>query len=140
MSAVATDRRVQRPAELRGYRRCLGNAGREHRSHSGAVLAEAAHPALGATGLESGMNESNGSALPEARGSLDDIDLGILNEIEGLYNAADPPPTDLVERVRFALALEEVNAEVLRLQEETERVAARGDEPSRTIPRCRDDL
>jgi len=79
------------------------------------------------------MNESNGSAVPEARGSLDDIDLGILDEIEGLYNAADPPPTDLVERVRFALALEEVNAEVLRLQEETELVAARGDEPSRVI-------
>ena len=79
------------------------------------------------------MNGSNGSAVPEAEGSLDDIDLGILEEIEGLYTAADPPSADLVGRVRFALALEEVNAEVLRLQEETELVAARGDELSRIM-------
>lgn len=79
------------------------------------------------------MNGSNESAAPDAPGFLDDIDLGILDEIEGLYTAADPLPAGLVDRVRFALALEEVNAEVLRLQEENELVAARGDESGRII-------
>jgi len=80
------------------------------------------------------MNGSNGSAVPEAQDFLDDIDLDTLDEIAELYTAADPPPADLVDRARFALALDEVNAEVLRLQEETElAVAARGDERSRII-------
>src|SRR5262245_19884945 len=132
MRAVAPDRRVQRPAELRRDRGGPGNAGREHRPHPGTVPRETTCPAAGATGLESGMNGSNDSAGPDAQG-VDDVDLGILDEIEGLYTAADPPPADLVERVRFALALEEINAEVLRLQEEIAPVAARGDESGRII-------
>jgi hypothetical protein len=66
---------------------------------------------------------------------LDERDAAILSEVSRLYTALDPVPDGLVERVRFAMALEEVHAEVSRLQRETQPLAAlaRGDETTRTI-------
>src|SRR4051812_45818970 len=46
---------------------------------------------------------------------LDHTDAAALGRVRELYDAADPVPADLVERVRFALALDEVFDEVARM-------------------------
>ncbi len=66
---------------------------------------------------------------------LDDADLEILADIRGLFQAADPMPADLPERIRFSLALRDLEIEVARLAAEEDRqlLAVRGPEQSRTI-------
>jgi len=68
-------------------------------------------------------------------GPLDDGDAAILEELRGVYTAADPVPADLLDRVTFALALEDIDLEVLRMREESTPLlsAVRGEERSRTI-------
>jgi hypothetical protein len=61
-----------------------------------------------------------GAGRPEdADQPLDELDGFILAGVRGLYSRADPPPPDLDTRVLFALALDTVEDEVARLQEET---------------------
>lgn len=45
---------------------------------------------------------------------MDDLDLSILDRIATVYALVDPPPPDLDLRVRFALAIEEIDVEVAR--------------------------
>lgn len=72
--------------------------------------------------------------LPPADEPLDDADFGVLDDIRELFEALDPMPADLPERIRFALALRDLEVEVARLAEEDQlAVAARGSELSRTI-------
>ncbi len=69
-----------------------------------------------------------------ADGPLDDADLEILAEIRDMFQAADPMPPDLPERIRFSLALRDLEIEVARLVEEDREVlAVRGPEQSRTV-------
>jgi hypothetical protein len=74
-----------------------------------------------------------------ADGPLDDIDWGILADIRGAFAAADPMPADLPERIRFSLALRDLEYEVARLAAEEEEqhdqrlVSARSAEQSRTV-------
>lgn len=46
---------------------------------------------------------------------LDATDTALLTEVAALYDVVDPVPADLVERVRFALALDEVFDEVAQI-------------------------
>ena len=46
---------------------------------------------------------------------LDDVDAATLEQVRAMYATADPVPEDLVERVRFSLALDEVFDEVARM-------------------------
>jgi hypothetical protein len=72
--------------------------------------------------------------LPSADEPLDDVDFGVLDDIRELFEAADPMPADLPERIRFSLALRDLEVEVARLAEEEQlAVAARGTELSRTV-------
>jgi hypothetical protein len=72
--------------------------------------------------------------MPSADEPLDDVDFGLLDDIRELFQAADPMPADLPERIRFRLALRDLEVEVARLAEEEQlAVAARGTEQSRTI-------
>jgi hypothetical protein len=66
---------------------------------------------------------------------VDALDLEILDGIRDLYQAADPMPADLPERIRFSLALRDLEIEVARLaaEEDMPVVAARAAEQSRTI-------
>jgi hypothetical protein len=66
---------------------------------------------------------------------LDDTDLTILDAIREMFEAADPMPADLPERVRFSLTLRGLEVEVARLTAEDDQpaLAARGEEQSRTI-------
>jgi hypothetical protein len=68
-------------------------------------------------------------------GPLDEADLEILAGIRELFQAADPMPADLPERIRFSLALRDLEIEVARLAAEQDQqvLAVRGEEQSRTI-------
>jgi hypothetical protein len=80
------------------------------------------------------MTPSDAGGWPPADGPLDEADLEILAEIRDLFQAADPMPPDLPERIRFSLALRDLEIEVARLvEEDREMLAVRGPEQSRTI-------
>jgi hypothetical protein len=63
---------------------------------------------------------------------LDDVDRAILAGVKDFWTTADPMPASLLDRVKFAIELENVDIEVLRLTE-VQPAAARGDEQSRLI-------
>ena len=72
--------------------------------------------------------------LRSAGDPLDKADFGLLDGIRELFQATDPMPTDLPERIRFSLALRDLEIEMARLADEDQlTVAARGTEQSRTI-------
>lgn len=50
-----------------------------------------------------------------AAGAMDAQDETLLRELDTLLRTVDPMPDDLVDRVRFALALDEVHAEVAEM-------------------------
>ncbi|MET0236245.1 MAG: hypothetical protein ABW224_16485 [Kibdelosporangium sp.] len=63
---------------------------------------------------------------------LDDTDHSILAGVRDLWTTTDPMPVSLLDRIKFAIELENVDVEVLRLTE-LQPAAARGDEQSRLI-------
>lgn len=80
------------------------------------------------------MTPPDGDRLPSADDPLDETDFGLLDDIRELYEAADPMPADLPERITFMLELRDLEIEMARLAEEDQlAVAARGTEQSRTI-------
>jgi hypothetical protein len=61
-------------------------------------------------------------------------DDALLAAIRAMYDRLDPPPPDLTERVRFALSLENLEVELLRMEQELLAGAgARGEERARTV-------
>jgi hypothetical protein len=81
------------------------------------------------------MTPSDPGGITPADESLDDVDLELLDGIREIFQAADPMPADLPERLRFFLALRGLEIEVARLAEEELQpsLAVRGAEQSRTI-------
>lgn len=80
------------------------------------------------------MTPPGAGPVPPADEPLDNTDFGLLDDIRELYEAIDPMPADLPLRIRFSLALRDLEVEVARLAEEEQlAVAARGPELSRTI-------
>jgi hypothetical protein len=81
------------------------------------------------------MRPSGAGGFNRADESLDEVDLELLDGIREIFQAADPMPADLPERIRFCLALRGLEIEVARLAAEEHRpsLAARGAEMSRTI-------
>jgi hypothetical protein len=66
--------------------------------------------------MDENLPEDIGPVVAELAGRpLDDDDLRALQEVAGMYDAVDPVPDDLVSRVQFALALDEVFDEVARM-------------------------
>jgi hypothetical protein len=64
---------------------------------------------------------------------LDDIDTTILRELRATYDDLDPMPGDLVERVKFSLALDEVFEEVAQMTRvPLEELAVRGEQQAGT--------
>ncbi|GIH17631.1 hypothetical protein [Rugosimonospora africana] len=66
---------------------------------------------------------------------IDDLDLAILAGLADLYRRADPVPAGLVERIQFAVDLDDLDVEVCRLRDDSDLVpaGARGQEESRTV-------
>lgn len=80
------------------------------------------------------MTPPDAGRLPSADDPLDEADFGLLDGIRELFQATDPMPADLPERIRFSLALRDLEIEMARLADEDQlTVAARGTEQSRTI-------
>ncbi len=80
------------------------------------------------------MTPPDADRLPSADDPLDETDFGLLDGIRKLFQVTDPMPADLPERIRFSLALRDLEIEMARLAEEDQlTVAARGTEQSRTI-------
>ncbi len=80
-------------------------------------------------------SSSSSSSSSSADAPLDDLDLGLLDRVREMYQAADPMPEDLPERICFLLALRDLEVEVARLAAGQDLLAsaARGTEQSRTI-------
>jgi hypothetical protein len=76
-----------------------------------------------------------GGGRPTASGLLDDVDLELLAAIREIFEVADPMPADLPERVRFSLALRELEIEMawLAAEEDELAVAVRGAEQNRMV-------
>ena len=71
---------------------------------------------------------------------LDDVDAATLGELRAMYEDLDPMPDDLVERVKFSLALDEMFEEVARMTRvPMEELAVRG-EPTAGHPHRDADL
>ena len=81
------------------------------------------------------MTHPDLSGRPTDDEAPDETDLAILDGVRELFQAADPMPASLPERIRFWLALRDLEAEVARLCAEDGQLvlAARGAEESRTI-------
>ncbi|KDN20387.1 hypothetical protein [Amycolatopsis rifamycinica] len=59
---------------------------------------------------------------PGANEPLDELDLRLLAGVRELWEDADPMPATLVDQIRFAIQLEDVDLEVMRIREQ-ERLA-----------------
>jgi len=57
----------------------------------------------------------------------------LMRELREMWEAADPAPVDLAERMIFTLQLENLEFELLRLHDVLEPVGARGHETARTV-------
>ena len=80
------------------------------------------------------MTSSGEGVRSSADQPLDDTDRRLLDGIREMFGAADPMPADLPERIRFFLALRDLEIEVARLAEEEDELAeVRGTEQTRTI-------
>jgi hypothetical protein len=67
-------------------------------------------------------------------GPIDEVDMEVLDRVARVHALLDPPPADLDERVRFAIALDSLDIEVARLSEERlVGSGARGSDRTRTI-------
>lgn len=85
------------------------------------------------------MNGIPGARVPGEHEPFDDVDMSILADVHAFHSLTDPPPADLTERVRFAIALEDIDRDgldvvVSRLQDEQlVGSGARGTERTRTV-------
>lgn len=62
------------------------------------------------------MNDDvSGFGGPSADAPLDDSDVALLAQVATMLDIADPVPDDLIERIQFSLALDEVFAEVAEM-------------------------
>jgi hypothetical protein len=55
---------------------------------------------------------------PGANEPLDELDLRLLAGVRELWEDADPMPATLVDQIRFAIQLEDVDLEVMRIREQ----------------------
>ena len=62
---------------------------------------------------------------PGANEPLDELDFRLLAGVRELWEDADPMPATLVDQIRFAIQLEDVDLEVMRIREQEGLVGAR---------------
>lgn len=74
------------------------------------------------------------------RPGFDAEDRRLLDEVRQLWAEADPVPPTLADRIRFAVRLANLDAELTSLPVELEVVAARGDGAARVLTFQRDDV
>ena len=81
------------------------------------------------------MNNPEADVPPTANQPADETDFEILGRVRQLFDEADPMPAGLPGRIRFALALHDLETEMARVaaDEDAPVLAVRGEERSRTI-------
>jgi len=81
------------------------------------------------------MTHPDLSGRPTDDEAPDESDLALLDEVRELFQAADPMPASLPDRIRFWLAVRDLEVEAARLCAEDGQavLAVRGAEQSRTI-------
>src|SRR5262245_17378816 len=79
------------------------------------------------------MNEPDRSAPDPATEAMDDLDTEVLHQLRQVATAADPVPSGLVDRIQFALSMYDIDAELMRLQEEPLPAGVRGEQATRTV-------
>jgi hypothetical protein len=63
------------------------------------------------------MSDSRQPSMDElAAGPIDDLDVAVLRQTAAMFDALDPVPSGLVDRINFGLTLEALHAEVAVLQ------------------------
>ncbi|WP_410615596.1 hypothetical protein [Amycolatopsis sp. lyj-109] len=62
---------------------------------------------------------------PGANEPLDELDFRLLAGVRELWEDADPMPATLVDQIRFAIRLEDVDLEVMRIREQEQLADAR---------------
>lgn len=79
------------------------------------------------------MSDDDRSLDDLAGQPLDDADASTLRELRAAYDVVDPVPVDLIERLHFALALDEVFDEVARITRlPQDALAVRGEQGAAT--------
>ncbi|HVV23807.1 MAG TPA: hypothetical protein VHF06_30515 [Pseudonocardiaceae bacterium] len=71
---------------------------------------------------------------------FDELDASILAEVRQLWAERDPLPDGLVDQIQFAIDLEHLDVEVLRMTLLDEATSTRGDEVSRLVTFSSDTL
>ena len=84
------------------------DAGREHRPDARPLPGQAPRAPRQRLAGGRAVTPPDAGPLPSAGEPLDDVDFGVLDEIRELFEAADPMPADLPERIRFSLALRDL--------------------------------
>jgi hypothetical protein len=81
------------------------------------------------------MNNPESDGLATANQPADETDFAILGRVRQLFEETDPMPADLPGRIRFALALRDLETEMARVAADDDApvLAVRGEEHSRTI-------
>ena len=137
LPAVAAHRRVRPPTRLRRGQRGTGHAARQHRPHPRSLPRQAARPAGRGPRTELDMTSPESRAAGEP---FDEQDAAILAEVRQLWAERDPLPDGLVDQIQFAIDLECLDVEVLRMTLLDEATSARGDELSRLVTFSSDTL
>lgn len=81
------------------------------------------------------MNNPEADGPATANQPADETDFAILGRVRQLFEQTDPMPADLPGRIRFALALRDLETEMARVaaDDDVPVLAVRGEEHSRTI-------
>jgi len=80
------------------------------------------------------MTHPDAGSGPSPDGPPDDFDLRLLDDIREMFEAVDPMPADLPDRIGFFLSLRDLEIEVARMaDEDLSPAGVRGAEQSRTI-------
>jgi hypothetical protein len=62
-----------------------------------------------------------------ANGDIDATDIGVLGHMRAVYDALDPVPNGLVDRIQFGITLDALHAEIAQLQRTHDFVGVRAD-------------
>jgi hypothetical protein len=79
------------------------------------------------------MNSTNSVEPPGSGEPLDALDLTIMQALRDLWQKADPMPSGLLDQVRLAIDVDQLDAELARMTELDKLVGVRGDECSKMI-------
>jgi len=81
------------------------------------------------------MAESGPPSSTEATADRPDDarDVDLLDALHSMWEHADPPADDLAERMLFAVLVENLDAELMVLEQQSELAAVRGEAPVRTF-------